>query len=138
MARRTSARPTNLALAALFVVLTIILYSTASNNAVGAPERDCHRPDCWAASPPGGSGKLVPQRPCPTCRLISLPSAIPVRVLSFDWERLPIPVALILSDFSSIEAVGDLTANSHDRPPTHQAARSYIKPASRAACSEMA
>ena len=96
--------PTNLALG-LFVVLTIILLNRSNTPwvrlsaiiiglALGSLA-------AWF------SGKLVPQA-LPDLPLISLP--IPFRFgFSFDWSAF-LPIALIYL-ISSIETVGDLTAN---------------------------
>ncbi len=96
--------PTNLALG-LFVVLTIILLNRSNTPwvrlsaiiiglAVGSVA-------AWF------SGKLVPQA-LPDLPLVSVP--IPFRFgFSFDWSAF-LPIALIYL-ISSIETVGDLTAN---------------------------
>ncbi|HCT06304.1 MAG TPA: xanthine permease XanP [Pseudomonas sp.] len=96
--------PTNLALG-LFVVLTIILLNRSNTPWVRLSAIIIGL--ALGSLAAWGSGKLVPQA-LPDLPLISVP--MPFRFgFTFDWSAF-LPIALIYL-ISSIETVGDLTAN---------------------------
>ncbi|NVZ54613.1 purine permease [Pseudomonas sp. B6002] len=96
--------PTNLALG-LFVVLTIILLNRSNTPWVRLSAIIIGL--ALGSLAAWGSGKLVPQA-LPVLPLISVP--MPFRFgFTFDWSAF-LPIALIYL-ISSIETVGDLTAN---------------------------